>query len=158
MELCEHRAVPHGKVPAPVFFGYANCKGICSVALPRMSEAVKTAWRRKSNIVTPVLITVDPERDTVDNMKPGSSGTCIHVWSGLTGTVKMHSAVAYKAFQVENKIAYVDPKEGPGVFTRLVHLPVGAGWKVQNTVPADSRARNAWRRSCLNYIEEGQKK
>ena len=92
-----------------VFFGYANCKGICSVALPRMAKAV-ALLEAKKQIVTPLLITVDPERDTVENMAPAVRALHPRM-IGLTGT-EAQLAVAYKAFQVEKKVAYVDPKEG----------------------------------------------
>ena len=92
-----------------LFFGYANCKGICSVALPRMAEAV-ALLEAKKKIVTPLLITVDPERDTVANMGPAVRALHPRM-IGLTGTVAQLTD-AYKAFQVEKKVAYVDPKEG----------------------------------------------
>lgn len=96
-----------------VFFGYANCKGICSVALPRLAEAVRLLEAR-NHIVTPLLITVDPERDTVHNMKPAVRALHPRM-VGLTGS-EAQLEVAYKAFQVEKKVAFIDPKEGP-VFT-----------------------------------------
>lgn len=100
---------PQGKYQL-LFFGYANCKGICSVALPRMAEAVKILEEAKQQVVTPLLITVDPERDTVATMGPAVRALHPRM-VGLTGS-EAQLAVAYDAFQVEKKLAYVDPKEG----------------------------------------------
>ncbi len=104
-----------------IFFGYANCKAICSVALPRMAAAVDML-KKEGVEVTPLLITVDPERDTVDNMKEA----LLHHHKdmiGLTGS-EDQLAVAYKAFNVEKSLVYTHPEEGPiyahGSFIYLV--------------------------------------
>ena len=54
--------------PQLVFFGYANCESICSVAMPTIASAVDML--QKQNMETlPVMITIDPERDTKKIMK-----------------------------------------------------------------------------------------
>ena len=45
-----------------VFFGYANCESICPVGLKTMTDAVDLLGDAGAAI-TPVLITVDPQRD-----------------------------------------------------------------------------------------------
>ena len=61
--------------------------------------------------VTPVLITVDPERDTVDNM--GEALNHYHEdLVGLTGS-EVELQVAYDAFGVEKSLVYEHPEEGP---------------------------------------------
>lgn len=52
-----------GGAPMLVFFGYAGCEAICDVALPRMAAALDMLGPAAER-VTPVMITVDPERDT----------------------------------------------------------------------------------------------
>ena len=93
-----------------VFFGYANCKAICSVALPRMAGAIDIL-ENENIIVTPLLITVDRERDTVESMK---DAVALHHerMVGLTGSEQALQA-AYDAFQVEKSLVYVHPEEGP---------------------------------------------
>ena len=92
-----------------VFFGYATCKAICSVALPRMAEAVEYL-ENGGLVVTPVLITVDPERDTVKNL--AISVPKIHPrMVGLTGSLEALEQ-AYKAFQVERKTVFEHPEYG----------------------------------------------
>ena len=100
---------PNGRFQM-VFFGYANCKAICSVALPRMAHAV-SLLDEEDIIVTPVLITVDPERDTIETM--GEPVKAHHPrMVGLTGTPEALQ-VAYDAFQVEKSLVYEHPTEGP---------------------------------------------
>ncbi len=93
-----------------VFFGYANCKAICSVALPRMASAVDMLDDQDIT-VTPLLITVDPERDTVENMEDALK----HHHSRMVGLTGSEEAlqVAYDAFQVEKSMVYEHPEEGP---------------------------------------------
>ncbi len=93
-----------------IFFGYASCKAICSVALPRMAEAVDLL-AKQGVAVTPLLITVDPERDTLDAMR--ETVPEIHPkMIGLTGSERALGEV-YKAFSVEKKLVHVHPEEGP---------------------------------------------
>lgn len=103
------QADPDG-LPQLLFFGYANCPGICTTALPLMAE-IADKLARDDIALRPVMITVDPARDTVDNMaKPLSY---FHKdFIGLTGD-KGALDVAYKAFSVEHKMAYEDPDYGP---------------------------------------------
>ncbi len=100
---------PEGKFQL-VFFGYANCKAICSVALPRMAAAVDILADQEIEI-TPLLITVDPERDTVETM--GEALAYHHPeMIGLTGTQEA-LAIAYEAFKVEKSLVYEHSEEGP---------------------------------------------
>lgn len=93
-----------------VFFGYASCKAICSVALPRMVAAVDLL-DAKDITVTPLLITVDPERDTQDRMKEALA----HYHSRMVGLTGSDEAlqIAYDAFQVKKSLVYEHPEEGP---------------------------------------------
>lgn len=93
-----------------VFFGYANCKAVCGVALPNMAGAVDLL--KADNIeITPLLITVDPERDTVENMKDALARYHKDI-VGLTGS-KEQLDVAYKAFNVEKSLVYDHEEFGP---------------------------------------------
>jgi len=92
-----------------LFFGYAKCKAICSVALPRMAE-VAERLEADGVLVTPLMITVDPERDTVQAL--AEEAPKFH--SRLVGLTGSEAALeeAYKAFQIERKIVFVDPEHG----------------------------------------------
>jgi protein SCO1/2 len=84
--------------PMAIFFGYASCDAICSVALPAIGEALDLLDGEGDDI-TPLMITVDPEHDTPAAMArelPRYSPRLI----GLTGS-EAALADARAAFQVE---------------------------------------------------------
>ena len=99
---------PTGR-PQLLFFGYATCQAICSVALPRIAEAVDELERR-GVAVTPVLITVDPARDTVQTLEPALRKHHPR-FVGLTGS-DAALAAAYRAFQVDRKVVFTHPDHG----------------------------------------------
>ncbi|MEQ6248797.1 SCO family protein [Sulfitobacter sp. HNIBRBA3233] len=108
-----------------LFFGYANCPGICTAALPLMAD-VTDAVATHGITVTPLMITVDPARDTVQTM--GAPLARVHPdLVGLTGDAEALSA-SYAAFNVDHRLAYEDPEYGP-VYSHgsLVYLLDGGG-------------------------------
>ena len=115
---------PEG-LPQLLFFGYANCPGICSAALPLLADTVDILAGDGIK-VRPLMITVDPKRDTVEDMGPLLAEYHDDLL-GLTGTPAALD-VAYKAFSVDHKIAYEDPEYG-AIYTHgsLVYLLDGAG-------------------------------
>ena len=85
-----------------VFFGYANCPGICPIGLRAMTEAVDLLGERGEHVV-PLLISVDPAHDTPANLAPAVAK--IHPrLIGLTGTHEALSATA-EAYKVSAKPA-----------------------------------------------------
>ena len=125
------QADPDGRAQL-VFFGYANCPGICSAALPLMADLADTLSAKGANL-RPVMITIDPARDTVANM--GAPLAKHHPdFIGLTGS-DAALQVAYDAFSVEHELAYEDPEHGP-IYTHgsLIYLMDGAG-KVLTILP-----------------------
>ncbi len=85
-----------------VFFGYANCPGICPVGLRTMVEAVDLLGERGEQVV-PLLISVDPANDTPANLAPAVAK--IHPrLVGLTGTAAQLAA-ARAAYKVSAKLA-----------------------------------------------------
>ncbi|MEL6421170.1 MAG: SCO family protein [Pseudomonadota bacterium] len=92
--------------PVLLFFGYASCEAICTTALPRMADAARTL-ANAGIATTPVLVTVDPARDTPETMR--TSLPAIHpALLGLTGSPNALAA-ARRAFQVEAKVVYTTP-------------------------------------------------
>lgn len=120
-----HEADPGGHFQL-LFFGYANCRSICSVALPMMAEMVNLLAVRGIT-VTPVMITVDPARDTVAAMGPALARIHPH-FIGLTGDQAALDN-AYRAFQVQSRVVFDDPFDGP-VYAHGSHVylldPAGA--------------------------------
>lgn len=110
-------ADPAGR-PQLLFFGYATCEAICSVALPTMAEAAALIRAGGAEVV-PVMITVDPARDTAETLGPalarhdpamvgltGDAATLAEVWrrwgvevtkvyDAPTGPVYAHGSFVY---------------------------------------------------------------
>ncbi|WP_298290344.1 SCO family protein [uncultured Litoreibacter sp.] len=103
------QADPDGK-PQLLFFGYVNCQEICSAVFPMMAEVVNEIDAQGMDI-TPVMITVDPMRDTVDTMGPKLAEHHPD-FVGLTGT-EAELQVAYDAYSIEKEEVFVDPEFGP---------------------------------------------
>lgn len=108
-----------------LFFGYANCPGICTAALPMMADATDLLAEQGLNI-RPVMITVAPQQDKVATLAAPMAR--LHPdFIGLTGT-QAALTQAYKAFSVEHEVAYTDPEFGP-IYTHgtFVYLLDGQG-------------------------------
>lgn len=83
-----------------VYFGFTNCPDVCPTELQVITTALETLGD-KAKEITPVLISVDPERDTVEKM----AAYVDHFHDrlvGLTGTPEQIKAAA-KAFRVYYK-------------------------------------------------------
>ncbi|MDZ4094227.1 MAG: SCO family protein [Paracoccaceae bacterium] len=93
-----------------LFFGYANCQQICSVALPQMAD-IQVGLAARGVALTPVMITVDPLRDTVATIGPALARVSPAI-IGLTGDEAALQA-AYKAWSVEKTLVFEDPETGP---------------------------------------------
>ena len=84
-----------------VYFGYTYCPDVCPTALARNGEAVDLVGDKGREVV-PMLITVDPERDTPEKLKD-----YVHAFHlrmvGLTGTPDQIAKVAkeYRVFYMK---------------------------------------------------------
>ena len=96
--------------PMAIFFGYSNCEAICSVALPRLGQALDLLGDDIDSL-SPLMITVDPSRDT-----PEKIGPALAKWHpklrGLTGS-EAALADAREAFQVETSVVGEDAAGQP---------------------------------------------
>lgn len=111
------QADPDGKLQL-VFFGYATCEAICTVALPIMSD-VAAALAARDVDVTPLVITIDPRVDTVEAMGPALETFA----PGLTGLTGSEAALAEvrDLFHVEKKLLFTDPL-GVDVYAHGSHI------------------------------------
>lgn len=122
-ELVDHTGKTHTQIDPLgrmqlVFFGYANCPGICSAALPMMADTAELLERRGVS-VSPVLITIDPVLDTVETMGPALAKISTDL-IGLTGDRDALSA-AYDAFQINFEKIMDDPEYGP-IYAHSSHI------------------------------------
>ncbi len=101
-----------------LFFGYANCPSICAVAMPMMAQLTDELLR-SGHKVRPLMVTVDPERDTVENMGPALRE--LHPdFVGLTGSDAQLEHV-YGLFQISRELIFEDPEYGP-VYAHGSHI------------------------------------
>lgn len=117
-------ADPQGRMQL-VYFGYANCQSICTLALPQMA-AITERLAEDGVALVPVLITVDPARDTVATIGPALARIGPG-WVGLTGTPADLARVR-DLFGVRSEVLFEDPFSGP-VYAHgsYLYLMDGAG-------------------------------
>ena len=84
-----------------IFFGYANCPGICPTGLRGMAGAIDVLGPDAEKIA-PILVTIDPERDTPENLGPALAKVHPRL-IGLTGSFDDLNAAA-KAYKVSAKL------------------------------------------------------
>jgi len=117
-------ADPQGRMQL-VYFGYAGCQSICTLALPQMAE-IAGRLAGQGIALVPVLITVDPARDTVATIGPALARLGPG-WVGLTGTPAELARVR-DLFGVRSEVLFEDPFSGP-VYAHgsYLYLMDGAG-------------------------------
>lgn len=86
-----------------VYFGYTFCPDACPTALQDMSRAIDLMGD-KGNDVQPIFITIDPARDTVEQMKLYASNFHPRLIA-LTGTPEQvdEAAKAYRVYYAKGK-------------------------------------------------------
>ncbi len=85
-----------------IYFGFTFCPDICPAALESMSVALDQLGAKGAN-VKPLFVTVDPERDTVENVREYVAN--FHEdFDGLTGTAEQVRSMAdvYKVYYRKN--------------------------------------------------------
>ncbi|HBM59377.1 MAG TPA: SCO family protein [Citreicella sp.] len=88
--------------PALVYFGYTFCPDVCPLDTVRNAEATDIL-EEQGHSVTPVMISIDPARDTPEVM--GEYSEAIHPrMVGLTGSEEQVQAAtqAYRAYAKKN--------------------------------------------------------
>ena len=142
------QVAPDGR-PQLVFFGYVNCPDICTAAFPLMAD-ITTALADKGHDITPVMITIAPDQDTVQTMQaPLAKWHADFI--GLTGdTDALHKA--YKAFSVDIKPLFQDPEYG-WIYAHgsFIHL-LDENGKVMTLIPPIIGAEQAVG-IALKYLE-----
>ena len=87
-----------------VYFGYTYCPDVCPTALQVITNAMEQLDKNLQDRITPIFITVDPERDTVDHLK--SYVENFHPrFVGLTGSTEQiaHVARIYRVYYSRSK-------------------------------------------------------
>lgn len=94
-----------------VYFGFTSCMDICPTDLALITDVINKLGD-KANIA-PIFITVDPERDTVEQMKKYMENFSPKIIA-LTGTKEETNAVA-SAYRVYHKKAQSESTNGYNV-------------------------------------------
>jgi protein SCO1/2 len=128
-----------------VFFGYTNCPDVCPTTRQTLTDAM-TDLGPKAEKVTPVFITVDPERDTAKALKDYAANFTPRLVM-LTGSPADIAAVAK-----EYRVYYAKAGEGPNYamdHTALIYLMGPDGTYVTHYAPqatADDIAKDLSKR------------
>lgn len=93
--------------PTLVFFGYASCEGICLTAIPRLAEA-EALLRERGARVRPVIVTIDPARDSPEVMKLALMEHSDRL-IGLTGS-EAELATVRSMFGVRHSLVSAEPE------------------------------------------------
>ncbi len=95
-----------------LYFGYTSCPDICPTSLARISSAYRSLTKEEQTQIQPILISLDPERDSKDKLADYTK-FFLPGMIGLTGTEDEIAAVAkkykisYRKTEVENGLGYV---------------------------------------------------
>ncbi|MEX0369578.1 MAG: SCO family protein [Tateyamaria sp.] len=126
--------------PSLIYFGYTFCPDVCPLDTARNAEAVDVLAERGMS-VTPIFITVDPERDTPELV--GDFAYNLHEkMIGLTGSLEQTDAASkayrtyYKAHDKSDEFYLVDHS----TFTYLVLPEHGFVEFFRREVSADAMA------------------
>ncbi len=94
-----------------VFFGFTHCPDICPLVLQNVTRALEDAGPAADQ-VQPVFITVDPERDTPEEMKAYAANFHPRLLA-FTGTVEQvkNAQQAYKVFAAKVPLKDADGKD-----------------------------------------------
>jgi protein SCO1/2 len=119
--------------PTAVFFGFTYCPEVCPTTLTEMSAALD-ALGRDADKLNVVFVSVDPERDTPEQMKTYLSNFDPRI-QGFTGTPEAVAAAAkayrvfYKKVPLEGGSYTVDHSSAVYLFDRKGRFvePVGYG-------------------------------
>jgi cytochrome oxidase Cu insertion factor (SCO1/SenC/PrrC family) len=137
-----------------VYFGYTFCSDICPTELQAMSRAVALLGH-EARSVRPLFITVDPQRDTVQEMADYVAHFA-PAPTGLTGTPDEIAAVA-KAYRVYYRKEANGPDADNYVMdhTSLIYLMGPDGAYIDNFPPGTKPAEMAERIKAIIGGAEG---
>jgi len=115
-----------------IYFGYSFCPDVCPTTLAVMAQALEKLGGKSQRIV-PILITIDPERDTpkvlADYVKAFGPS-----FVGLTGSEAAikDAEKKYRVYAVKKPLDPAKPKAGYGMDHSSVLYLMGANGKLLN--------------------------
>lgn len=97
----------HGK-PVLLYFGFTSCPDVCSTDLARVQRIARRVQKAGGPSLTPVFVSIDPERDTPAKMKKYVSLFGPDM-VGLTGTPAQITAITDRYHVYYKKVPYGKP-------------------------------------------------
>ncbi len=96
-----------------IFFGFTNCPMICPVGMEKITESLMAMDKNLVSKITPLFISVDPDRDTPEVIKEFVEGYSEVGFIGLTGDKATIEEVVknYKIYKSKVKTEDNDPKD-----------------------------------------------
>ncbi len=122
-----------------IYFGYSFCPDVCPTELQKMALALRQFEQQGGDMarLSPLFITIDPERDTVDVMADYVQAFPPKL-TGLTGTVEQiaKAAKAYRVYYAKGD----DPGDGAYLMdhSSIIFLMDGEGRYVRHFTLSDS--------------------
>ena len=92
-----------------MFFGFTYCPAICPTELNKVARVLDILGEEKAAMITPIFVSVDPERDDVETMKQYVEQFHPRL-VGLTGSVEQVEAMKkqYKVFSKKVEMEMMD--------------------------------------------------
>ncbi|MEJ0022351.1 MAG: SCO family protein [Alphaproteobacteria bacterium] len=124
------------EAPTLIYFGFTFCPDVCPLAL-QAEKAALAKLGQDGQVVQPVMITLDPERDTPDKLAQYVSSSAFpEGLLGLTGTVDQIAGAA-KAFKVSyQKQTEADSSIGYSVAHTSFFYLMDENWRLAAMYPS----------------------
>ena len=106
-----------------LYFGYTSCPDICPTSLATMTTALKSLSQEENKQVQPIMISLDPERDTAEKLKE-YVGFFMATMLGLTGSKENIVRIA-KDYHVNFRKTDVDSALGYVVDHASIYFIIG---------------------------------
>lgn len=92
-----------------LFFGYTYCPDLCPITTAKMAH-LQRALAEQGIRMQPILVSIDPERDTPARLKAYLAGFDGHI-VGLTGTIAAvrHAADLFRVRAEKQEVPNLDP-------------------------------------------------
>ena len=94
----------HGK-PVLLYFGFTSCPDVCPTDLARVQRIARRVQKAGGSSLTPIFVSIDPERDTPAKMK-GYVSAFGPGMVGLTGTPAQVAAITDRYHVYYKKVPY----------------------------------------------------
>jgi protein SCO1/2 len=123
------------EAPTLIYFGFTFCPDVCPLAL-QSEKAALAKLGQNGQVVQPVLITLDPERDTPDKLAQYVSSSAFpEGLLGLTGTLDQ-IADAAKAFKVSFQKDTADKSIGYSISHTSFFYLMDENWRLAAMYPS----------------------